>query len=169
MASIPSTRRAANRPRHGASQRRPPLTVVAPPQRKRRRTLSPTVVSIAAVAITLGAIVFTNGNVIAAQFHLQGVQASVAAASALHDQELLQQESMESPLRITQQVAHAARLVTPVAETQIAPVSLNQPVRTIEVGPAPVVVAATPPPVQPTAKPTTPRAATRSIAPAPKR
>ena len=145
MASIPSTRRAASQPRHGANDRRAPLTVVAPPQRKRRFTLSPTVVCIAAVAITLGAIVFTNGNVIAAQVHLQDVQARVAAASALHDQELLQQETMESPLRITEQVARSARLVAPVAETQIAPVDLNRLVRTIEVGPAPILVAPTSP------------------------
>jgi hypothetical protein len=144
MASIPSTRRAATRPRHGTTDRRTPLTVVSPPQRKRRLVLTPRLVCIVAGAFTLGAILFTNGNVIAAQVHLQDVQAQVAAASALHDQELLQQESMESPLRITQQVARSARLVTPVAETQIAPVGLNQPVRTIEVGAAPVVVAATP-------------------------
>lgn len=135
MATVRSNRRAASQPRHASSPQPPDLRVIIG---QSGRYIRPPFVIALAPMLTIAAILLGGGVTFQHQQLIQDLEARVNAASVVHDEEVLAQENLESPLRINDQVVHAARLVTPTVQTQLARVSLDVPVRTIEVGPAPV-------------------------------
>jgi hypothetical protein len=148
MATAPSTRRAAAQPKHGAQRPRPTFTIIGGGAGRIRRSRWLLVAAMPVFTIII--VLYVNMTLYEGAVRLQAVQSAVATASAIHDEAILQQENLESPLRINEQVVHTARLVTPTEETQIARVSLDVPVRSIEVGPAPVhVVRQVPSPTKP--------------------
>ncbi len=132
---VASSRAGSDPARHAS--RRPPLHVV--PSRRRDGVRRRTVRYLPAIMVVLALLVVVAGQAILAdgQVRMTGLEQQLQAAQARHSAQVERVSSLETPARIVRDATANGKMTRPSHVTQLPYVSLDTPIATPNVTPAP--------------------------------